>query len=61
MALTQIQKDIMASIAGNRSDSSYIAGGLVLNMDWPRVSDDIDIFHDTTRKSDSLRMPISTS
>ncbi|MCG5481802.1 nucleotidyl transferase AbiEii/AbiGii toxin family protein [Sinorhizobium alkalisoli] len=47
MALTQIQKDIMASIASNRSDSSYIAGGLVLNMDWPRVSDDIDIFHDT--------------
>lgn len=47
MALTQIQKDIMASIAGKRSDSSYIAGGLVLNMDWPRVSDDIDIFHDT--------------
>ncbi|MBB5537321.1 hypothetical protein GGD55_004037 [Rhizobium giardinii] len=24
MALTQIQKEIMASIAGNRSDSSYI-------------------------------------
>ena len=47
MALTQIQKEIMASIAGNRSDSSYIAGGLVLNMDWPRMSDDIDIFHDT--------------
>lgn len=47
MALTQIQKEIMASIAGNRSDTSYIAGGLALNMDWPRMSDDIDIFHDT--------------
>ncbi|CAH0343116.1 nucleotidyl transferase AbiEii/AbiGii toxin family protein [Rhizobium sp. CECT 9324] len=47
MALTQIQKEIMASIAGNRSDSSYVAGGLVLNMDWARLSDDIDIFHDT--------------
>jgi hypothetical protein len=47
MALTQIQKDIMGTIAGNRSDSSYLAGGLVLNMDWPRLSDDIDIFHDT--------------
>lgn len=47
MALTPIQKDVMASIAGNRSDSSYIAGGLVLNMDWPRMSDDIDIFYDT--------------
>ncbi|MBW9117700.1 nucleotidyl transferase AbiEii/AbiGii toxin family protein [Rhizobium cauense] len=47
MALTRIQKEIMASIAGNRSDTSYVAGGLVLNMDWPRMSDDIDIFHDT--------------
>ncbi|MBB3458726.1 hypothetical protein FHT86_007052 [Rhizobium sp. BK313] len=47
MALTQIQKEIMAAIAGNRSDTSYIAGGLALNMDWPRMSDDIDIFHDT--------------
>lgn len=47
MALTRLQRDIMASIAGNRSDSSYIAGGIVLNMDWPRMSDDIDIFHDT--------------
>jgi len=47
MALTRIQKEIMASIAGNRSETSYVAGGLVLNMDWPRMSDDIDIFHDT--------------
>jgi hypothetical protein len=47
MALTQIQRDIMASIAENRSDTSYVAGGLVLNMHWPRMSDDIDIFHDT--------------
>lgn len=37
----------MASIAKNRSDTSYMAGGLVLNMDWPRLSDDMDIFHDT--------------
>ncbi len=47
MALTRPQRDIMASIAGNRSDSSYIARGIVLNMDWPRISDDMDIFHDT--------------
>ncbi|AFL51465.1 hypothetical protein ABIE78_002704 [Sinorhizobium fredii] len=47
MALTQIQQEIMASIAKNRSDTSYIAGGLVLNANWPRISDDIDIFHDT--------------
>lgn len=47
MALTLLQKAIMASIAKNRSESSYLAGGVVLNRDWPRLSDDIDIFHDT--------------
>lgn len=41
MALTEIQKDVMVSIAKNRSDTSYVAGGVVLNMDWPRMSDDI--------------------
>ena len=47
MALTPLQRQVMASIAKNRSETSYVAGGLVLNMDWPRRSDDIDIFHDT--------------
>lgn len=47
MALTQLQKEIMASIAKNRSETSYVAGGVVLNMNWPRLSDDIDIFQDT--------------
>ncbi len=37
----------MASIAKNRSQSSYVAGGTVLNKNWTRMSDDIDIFHDT--------------
>ncbi|WP_169055433.1 nucleotidyl transferase AbiEii/AbiGii toxin family protein [Rhizobium sp. P44RR-XXIV] len=47
MALTSLQKQIMASIAKHRSETSYVAGGLVLNMNWPRLSDDIDIFQDT--------------
>lgn len=47
MVLTPIQKQVMACIAANRSETSYIAGGTALNMDWPRISDDIDIFHDT--------------
>ncbi len=46
MALTDIQKEILSRIAANRSNSSYFAGGLVLNKDWPRQSD-VDIFHDT--------------
>lgn len=47
MAPTDLQKAILAVIAGNRSETSYLAGGLLLNRDWPRQSDDIDIFHDT--------------
>ncbi len=47
MALTPLQRQIMASIAKNRSETSYMAGGVVLNMDWSRMSDDMDIFHDT--------------
>lgn len=47
MALNRVQRAVMASIAENRSDTSYVAGGVVLNADWPRLSDDIDIFHDT--------------
>ena len=47
MALTDLQKQIMRRLSLNRSQSSYLAGGLILNLDWPRRSDDIDIFHDT--------------
>lgn len=47
MALTPLQKQVMAVIAANRSDTSYMAGGAVLNEDWFRMSDDLDIFHDT--------------
>ena len=47
MALTEIQKGIVGCLAANRSETSYLAGGLVLNRDWPRLSDDVDIFHDT--------------
>ena len=37
----------MAVLASNRSETSYVAGGAMLNRDWPRISDDIDFFHDT--------------
>ncbi len=47
MALTDLQKRIMRRLSLNRSPSSYLAGGLILNLNWPRRSDDIDIFHDT--------------
>jgi hypothetical protein len=47
MALTDLQNQIMQRLSLNRSESSYLAGGIILNLDWPRRSDDIDIFHDT--------------
>lgn len=47
MALTDLQRSVMRCLAKNRSAESYAAGGAVLNRDWPRLSDDIDLFHDT--------------
>ena len=47
MALTQLQSDILRCLAKNRSQTSYLAGGLMLNKSWQRRSDDIDLFHDT--------------
>lgn len=47
MALTQLQSDILRRLAKNRSETSYLAGGLMLNKNWKRRSDDIDIFHDS--------------
>jgi hypothetical protein len=51
MALTQLQRDILAVISSHRKGSgeSYIAGGTALNLllAQPRRSRDIDIFHDT--------------
>jgi hypothetical protein len=47
MALAQLQSDILRTLAKNRSETSYLAGGLMLNKDWQRRFDDIDIFHDS--------------
>jgi hypothetical protein len=47
MALSKLQSDILRVLANNRSETSYLAGGLMLNRTWQRRSDDIDIFHDT--------------
>jgi hypothetical protein len=47
MVLSPLQTKIMRTLAPNRSETSYFAGGVVLNRDWPRRSDDIDVFQDT--------------
>ncbi len=51
MAATEFQRAICRLIAKSRRDSgeSYVAGGVALNtlLCGPRVSRDIDLFHDT--------------
>ena len=51
MALTPIQTSILRLLADNRlkNPGSYVAGGLAMNyvLGTPRVSRDIDVFHDT--------------
>jgi hypothetical protein len=56
MALTQLQSDILRCLAKNRSETSYLAGGLMLNKNWQRRSDDIDIFHDTDEEVTAAAM-----
>ena len=51
MAATAFQRQICRLIAKSRRDSgeSYVAGGVALNtlLQAPRISRDIDLFHDT--------------
>ena len=51
MALTPIQRDVCRQLAESRvaSGESYVAGGVALNelLAAPRLSRDIDLFHDT--------------
>jgi hypothetical protein len=57
MALTQLQHDICRIITGRlkKSGESYVAGGVALNLmlEAPRISRDIDLFHDTTEAVES--------
>jgi hypothetical protein len=70
MALTAFQRDVCRLLGENRirSGESYVAGGVAaLNeiLRAPRVSRDLDLFHDTaeTRSSSSGRgtAPIASS
>lgn len=52
MPLTDFQRRVLAAIAGNRSEISHFAGGLVLNadVDSVRFSHDFDIFHEEAKE-----------
>jgi hypothetical protein len=44
--LARIQSDILRLLAGHRDPESYVAGSTPLNVNAPRYSNDIDLFHD---------------
>ncbi len=44
--LSRIQTDILRLLAAHRDPESYIAGATPLNRNAPRISGDIDVFHD---------------
>jgi hypothetical protein len=44
--LSELQSEILRTLAAHRSPESYVAGSTPLHRDGPRFSGDIDIFHD---------------
>jgi hypothetical protein len=44
--LTRFQSQILRLLAAHRDPESCVAGSRPLNREWPRFSEDIDIFHD---------------
>lgn len=57
MALTAIQRQVVKVLQPFRTEQSYVAGGAALNQDWPRLSDDMDIFHDQRNRLLTLTEP----
>ena len=48
--ISKFQSDVLRLLATQRSPDSYIAGGIAINRQGPRFSDDIDIFHDSVAR-----------
>lgn len=45
--ISSFQARVLAVIAKARNPESFVAGGLPLNRSGPRLSDDVDIFHES--------------
>ena len=50
MPLTRFQSEVLRVLAKQRSPDSYVAGGVAINRDGPRLSRDIDIFQDSEER-----------
>jgi len=48
--LSKIQGDILRVLATHRDPESFVAGGTPINLNTPRYSADIDIFHDRAER-----------
>ncbi len=51
--ISRFQAGVLHLLAAQRSPDSYIAGGIAINRQGPRFSDDIDIFHDSAARQDA--------
>lgn len=52
MPLTELQREILATLAPSRSDEGYLAGGAALHVspNSTRYSHDLDFFHDSSQR-----------
>jgi hypothetical protein len=50
LPITEFQSNILWLLAAQRSPDSYIAGGVAINREGPRISADIDIFHNSAAR-----------
>lgn len=50
MPLTEIQRLVVPILRPFRSAQDYVGGGAALNQNWPRLSDDMDIFRDSSHR-----------
>ncbi len=50
MPLTKLQSHVLRALAAGRSPDSYVAGGVAINREGPRFSNDIDIFQDSEQR-----------
>jgi hypothetical protein len=46
MPLTPMQRVVVQTLRPFRTQLNYVGGGAALNQQWPRLSDDMDIFRD---------------
>lgn len=53
MPITKFQSQVLRLLAAQRSPDSYIAGGVAINREGPRISADIDIFQDSAARLES--------